>query len=258
MGNEQTGGKKEPRSRLQLLCAIGMNVQLCALHAALAARRAWPSFSCRCVSTGEACQTPGSPSQRCQRTFQVLSGAGRENKGGRKNKGWGGEEECLWLGGRKKRVATKKMTRSKWILFGRFGSVLFCSAWFCLQKAAQIDTKAEKADGRVRKRYLQSGSVHVSRQLSSPSTGDHEHFIGVHLQRETRVSAHATATRRGELSVNTSFSRQRMEKKYLGFFDCLFFFLFFFLYSAACDTGGTLGWENRCVTGGNEGLFCRF
>lgn len=57
------------------------------MHAALSARRAWPSFSCRCVSTGEACQTPGSPFQRCQRTFQVLSGARSENKGGEKTKG---------------------------------------------------------------------------------------------------------------------------------------------------------------------------
>lgn len=64
---------QKPTSRLQLSCAIWMNVQN--MHAALSARRAWPSFSCRCVSTGEACQTPGSPFQRCQRTFQVLSGA---------------------------------------------------------------------------------------------------------------------------------------------------------------------------------------
>lgn len=67
------GNKPKPTSRLQLSCAIWMNVQY--VHAALSARRAWPSFSCRCVSTGEACQTPGSPFQRCQRTFQVLSGA---------------------------------------------------------------------------------------------------------------------------------------------------------------------------------------
>lgn len=71
--NRRKGNKSKPTSRLQLLCAICMNVQY--MHAALSARRAWPSFSCRCVSTGEACQTPGSPFQRCQRTFQVLSGA---------------------------------------------------------------------------------------------------------------------------------------------------------------------------------------
>lgn len=65
-----------------------MNVQY--VHAALSARRAWPSFSCRCVSTGEACQTPGSPFQRCQRTFQVLSGARIENKGGENKGGEGG------------------------------------------------------------------------------------------------------------------------------------------------------------------------
>lgn len=86
-----------------------------------------------------------------------------------------------------------------------------------MRKAAQIDTKAEKADGRVRKRYLQSGSVHVSRQLSSPSTGDHEHFIGVHLQRETRVSAHATAARRGELSSEQKLQQTENEKKKIGF-----------------------------------------
>lgn len=73
------------------------------MHAALSARRAWPSFSCRCVSTGEACQTPGSPFQRCQRTFQVLSGARienkiGENKGGEVGKGKGGKGGvCSWL-----------------------------------------------------------------------------------------------------------------------------------------------------------------
>lgn len=71
------------------------------MHAALSARRAWPSFSCRCVSTGEACQTPGSPFQRCQRTFQVLSGARIENKGGENKGGEGGREGeeggCSWL-----------------------------------------------------------------------------------------------------------------------------------------------------------------
>lgn len=82
--NRRKGNQPKPTSRLQLMCAIWMNVQY--VHAALSARRAWPSFSCRCVSTGEACQTPGSPFQRCQRTFQVLSGARIENKGG-KNKG---------------------------------------------------------------------------------------------------------------------------------------------------------------------------
>lgn len=82
------GKKPKPTSRLQLLCAIWMNVQY--VHAALSARRAWPSFSCRCVSTGEACQTPGSPFQRCQRTFQVLSGARIENKGGENKGGEGG------------------------------------------------------------------------------------------------------------------------------------------------------------------------
>lgn len=82
--NRWKGNQPKPTSRLQLMCAIWMNVQY--VHAALSARRAWPSFSCRCVSTGEACQTPGSPFQRCQRTCQVLSGARIENKGG-KNKG---------------------------------------------------------------------------------------------------------------------------------------------------------------------------
>lgn len=71
--SRRKGNKLKPTSRLQLSCAIWMNVQY--VHAALSARRAWPSFSCRCVSTGEACQTPGSPFQRCQRTFRVLSGA---------------------------------------------------------------------------------------------------------------------------------------------------------------------------------------
>lgn len=74
-----------PTSKRQLSCAIWVNVQY--VHAYLSARRAWPSFSCRCVSTGEACQTPGSPFQRCQRTFQALSDARiQKNKGGEKQK----------------------------------------------------------------------------------------------------------------------------------------------------------------------------
>lgn len=90
-------------------------------------------------------------------------------------------------------------------------------------------------------RYLQSGSVHVSRQFSSPSTGYHEHFIGVHLQRETRVSGHVTPACWCELSVNTSFNKQRI----------IIMSVFIFLNSSACDRGNT-GWESRCVTG-NEG-----
>lgn len=105
--------KKKSKSRLQLLCAIWMNVQY--VHAALGARRAWPSFSCRCVSTGEACQTPGSPFQRCQRTFQVLSGAGRENKGG-ENKGGRGREGCLWLAPGPWKTGHEKNDRKQWIL----------------------------------------------------------------------------------------------------------------------------------------------
>lgn len=83
-----------------------MNVQY--VHAALSARRAWPSFSCRCVSTGEACQTPGSPFQRCQRTFQVLSGARIENKGG-KNKGG---EGVFVISTKAIKGVTAKMTKS--------------------------------------------------------------------------------------------------------------------------------------------------
>lgn len=56
------------------------------VHAAWGTRRAWLSFSCRCVSTGEACQTPGSPFQRCQRTIQVLSDARIENNDGEKQR----------------------------------------------------------------------------------------------------------------------------------------------------------------------------
>lgn len=112
-------------------------------------------------------------------------------------------------------------------------------------KAASIDTTeiccGTAVGSRAGKRYLQSGSVHVSRQFSSPSTGYHEHFIGVHLQRETRVSAHVTPACWCELSVNTSFSKHDKN-----IWDFLFSF-----YSTACDRGNT-GWESRCVTG-NEG-----
>lgn len=73
---------QKPTSKWQLSRAAWINVQY--VHADLSPRRAWPSFSCRCVSTGEACQTPGSPFQRCQRTFRVLSDARIENKGGEK------------------------------------------------------------------------------------------------------------------------------------------------------------------------------
>lgn len=80
------------------------------MHAALTARKAWPSFSCRCVSTGEACQTPGSPFQRCQRTFQVLSGARIENKGGEKQRrgGWEGKE----ISTQSHKRVTAKLTKS--------------------------------------------------------------------------------------------------------------------------------------------------
>ena len=78
-------------------------------HAVLTARRVWPSFSCRCVSTEEACQTPGSPFQRCQRTFQVLSGARIENKGGENKGGKGG---LFVVSTKATKGVTAKMTRS--------------------------------------------------------------------------------------------------------------------------------------------------
>lgn len=215
-----------------------MNVQY--VHAALGARRAWPSFSCRCVSTGEACQTPGSPFQRCQRTFQVLSGAGRENKGG-ENKGGRGREGCLWLAPGPWKTGHEKNDRKQWILSSAHS--VFRT------KAASIDTTeiccGTAVDSRAGKRYLQSGSVHVSRQFSSPSTGYHEHFIGVHLQRETRVSAHVTPACWCELSVNTSFSKHMI--KIFGIFFSFFFF------TVLPVTEGTLGgragaWPGmRCV-----------
>lgn len=89
-----------------------MNVQY--VHAALSARRAWPSFSCRCVSTGEACQTPGSPFQRCQRTFRALSGARIENKGG-ENKGGEGGRVFVVSTKATKRVNCKN-DKKQWIL----------------------------------------------------------------------------------------------------------------------------------------------
>lgn len=231
-----------------------MNVQY--VHAALGARRAWPSFSCRCVSTGEACQTPGSPFQRCQRTFQVLSGAGRENKGG-ENKGGRGREGCLWLAPGPWKTGHEKNDRKQWILSSAHS--VFRT------KAASIDTTeiccGTAVDSRAGKRYLQSGSVHVSRQFSSPSTGYHEHFIGVHLQRETRVSAHVTPACWCELSVNTSFSKHMI--KIFGIFFSFFFF------TVLPVTEGTLGgragaWPGmRCVlqvlkggSGGCRALHC--
>lgn len=48
--------------------------------------------------------------------------------------------------------------------------------------------------------YLKSGSVHIPGQFSSPSTGYHEHFIGVHLQKETLVSAQVKPTSWSEAS----------------------------------------------------------
>lgn len=77
--------------------------------------------------------------------------------------------------------------------------------WQQMKLAAEVRTVG------LGERYLQSGSVHVSRQFSSPSTGYHEHFIWVHLQRETRVSGHVTPAYWCELSVNTSFNKQIIE-----------------------------------------------
>lgn len=84
--------------RLDYSCCVLSGWMYRRMHAALRARRAWPSFSCRCVSTGEACQTPGSPFQRCQRTFQVLSGARIENKGGENKGGEGYVCVCVCVG----------------------------------------------------------------------------------------------------------------------------------------------------------------
>lgn len=47
-------------------------------------------------------------------------------------------------------------------------------------------------DSQVENWYLQSGSVHIPGQFSSPSTGYHEHFIGIHLQKETLISEQVT------------------------------------------------------------------
>lgn len=120
-----------------------LNVQK--MHAALSARRAWPSFSCRCVSTGEACQTPGSPFQRCQRTFQVLSGARSENKGGEKTKGGEGGVFSVSTKAIKKEVTTET-TRSKWILhIPRYGRIcVTCS----LHKAEKCSINCRRSGGK--------------------------------------------------------------------------------------------------------------
>lgn len=86
-----------------------INVQY--VHAYLSARRAWPSFSCRCVSTGEACQTPGSPFQRCQRTFQALSDARIKKQRWRKTK------ECEGVSTEAAKRLTAKMTNNEYCTF---------------------------------------------------------------------------------------------------------------------------------------------
>lgn len=166
-----------------------MNVQY--VHAALSARRAWPSFSCRCVSTGEACQTPGSPFQRCQRTCQVLSGARIENKGG-ENKG--GEGVFV--------ISTKaiKGSQQKWQeamdTAHSLQKLYLCN--FLITQRKEIQYQLQTV--RWKNWYLKSGSVHIPGQFSSPSTGYHEHFIGVHLQKETLVSAQVKPTSWSEAS----------------------------------------------------------
>lgn len=106
----------------------------------------------------------------------------RESKGGEKKEGGG--VFVVSTRAVKKRVMTK-MTGSNGF------SPHKSHSW------KQLNWQQMKHGEEVRtvdlgERYLQSGSVHVSRQFSSPSTGYHEHFIGVHLQRETRVSGHVT------------------------------------------------------------------
>lgn len=119
---------------------------------------------------------------------------GGGNKGG---EGWG-----LWLarGPTKKRLWTK-MTGSN----GFFPTILFC-AQVALVKAAKLTTNESwGGSAGLWGRYLQPGSVHVSRQLSSPPTGYHEHFIGVHLQKEKGVSAHITPAGCCEISLFFKF-----------------------------------------------------
>lgn len=88
-----------------------------------------------------------------------------------------------------KKEVTTETTRSKWILhIPRYGRIcVTCS----LHKAEKCSIIAE---GQVENRYLQSGSVHIPGQFSSPSTGYHEHFIGIHLQEETFISGQVRFT----------------------------------------------------------------
>lgn len=65
-----------------------------------------------------------------------------------------------------------------------------CNMLFTQSKRNPVST----ADSQVENWYLQSGSVHIPGQFSSPSTGYHEHFIGVHLQKETLISEQVKPT----------------------------------------------------------------
>lgn len=150
--------------------------------------------------------------------------------------------------------AVKNRSREKWQeAMDSFRTFRFRTSRTC--ESCSIDTIESSCgtavDGRAGKRYLQSGSVHVSRQFSSPSTGYHEHFIGVHLQRETRVSAHVTPACWCELSVNTSFSKHD-KKKILGIF-----FLFFFCFLQYC-LWQREHWVGEQVRDREWGVFCRF
>lgn len=117
----------------------------------------------------------------------------------------------MWLAPKAVETGHDKNDKKQWIPHIPFGHNLHLCNLLHLHK---VETFAiELRTVRRKSGYLQSGSVHISRQFSSPSTGYHEHFIGIHLQRETLISAQVKPTRWSEAFKAQSFIKQMVQNK---------------------------------------------
>lgn len=129
------------------------------------ARTAWPSSSYHCASTKEVCQTLGSPFQRHQRILQGPDDA---------------EETTMY---RLNNCSEKERLRSREV------------------NKVQHQHIIPTPPPRVRltalpSNYLQSRPVHVLWELSTPSVGDSEHFIGIHLYKRRDWSCYGECNAR--------------------------------------------------------------
>lgn len=141
----------------------------------LLARRASLSSSCRCASKEEVCQTRGSPSQKCQRMSREPSGAGY--KWGEK-KYWRNRshQACGQL--RTKKIKTFFPSPIEYIYTMMIIIMIIIHKSFFKSCFAYYLICTVRLSGAI---YLQSRPVHILRELSTPSVGDSEHFIWVHL-----------------------------------------------------------------------------